>query len=233
MGSLRSEAVDTITFTDAKNELKCDITFGKVKKRYNIHQHRPSDYFDTAIYHKGKAICTVDGTYCGYINFDKIRYWDGRFLKAFKVKIHILRLTCANKPLNPIIERERIFNSWDKESLRMLRKPKRKHKRNRERMSSWEKSLALKNDFVVKLSFLVICQLVSSLLLLITNKIKKIIKRKVYLAGLFTLVILRCCLGIDSFLAGFFTFINQKMTEYIIELEEVEPYPFEGTKEHC
>ena len=165
MGSLRSEAVDTITFTDAKNELKCDITFGKVKKRYNIHQHRPSDYFDTAIYHKGKAICTVDGTYCGYINFDKIRYWDGRFLKAFKVKNHILRLTCANKPLNPIIERERIFNSWDKESLRMLRKPKRKHKRNRERMSSWEKSLALKNDFVVKLSFLVICQLVSSLLL--------------------------------------------------------------------
>jgi len=68
---------------------------------------------------------------------------------------------------------------------------------------------------------------------LITNKIKKIIKRKVYLAGLFTLVILRCCLGIDSLLAGFFTFINQKMTEYIIELEEVEPYPFEGTKEHC
>jgi hypothetical protein len=33
MGSLRSEAVETITFEDKKNDLKADITFGKVKKR--------------------------------------------------------------------------------------------------------------------------------------------------------------------------------------------------------
>jgi len=33
LGSLRSEAVDTIKFEDKKNELKAEITFGKVKKR--------------------------------------------------------------------------------------------------------------------------------------------------------------------------------------------------------
>lgn len=48
---------------------------------------RPSDYFESTIQHKGKAICQIDGTYCGYINFDKVRYWDGRFLKAFKVEL--------------------------------------------------------------------------------------------------------------------------------------------------
>jgi hypothetical protein len=32
-------------------------------------------------------VSQIDGTYCGYINFDKIRYWDGRFLKAFKLNL--------------------------------------------------------------------------------------------------------------------------------------------------
>lgn len=34
MGSLRSEAVDTIVFTDKTNDFKAEITFGKVKKKY-------------------------------------------------------------------------------------------------------------------------------------------------------------------------------------------------------
>ena len=33
IGSLRSEAVDTLTFTDKKYDLKAEITFGKVKKK--------------------------------------------------------------------------------------------------------------------------------------------------------------------------------------------------------
>lgn len=78
IGSLRSEAVDTITFEDKKYELKAEITFGKVKKK-------PTDYFDSAIYAKGKAVCKFSGSYCGFINFDNVRYWDGRFLKAFRV----------------------------------------------------------------------------------------------------------------------------------------------------
>ena len=34
IGSLRSESVETMVFTDKKYDLKAEITFGKVKKRY-------------------------------------------------------------------------------------------------------------------------------------------------------------------------------------------------------
>jgi hypothetical protein len=47
--------------------------------------NRPTDYFESAIYSGGKPVCYFDGTYCGFINFDKIRYWDGSFLRAFRV----------------------------------------------------------------------------------------------------------------------------------------------------
>lgn len=80
IGSLRSEAVETMVFTDKKYDLKAEITFGKVKKR-------PTDYFESAIYQNGKSICKFDGSYCGYINFEETRYWDGRFLKAFKINL--------------------------------------------------------------------------------------------------------------------------------------------------
>jgi hypothetical protein len=58
--------------------LKAEITFGKVKKK-------PTDYFDSTIFAKGKAVSKFSGSYCGFINFDNVRYWDGRFLKAFRV----------------------------------------------------------------------------------------------------------------------------------------------------
>ena len=81
MGSLRSEAVDTITFQDKKYDLKADITFGKMKKK-------PSDYFESTIYQNGKPVSTFGGTYVGYLNFDNVRYWDGRFLKAFRIQLN-------------------------------------------------------------------------------------------------------------------------------------------------
>ena len=33
MGSLRSQATETIVFHDKKNDIKAEIAFGKVKKR--------------------------------------------------------------------------------------------------------------------------------------------------------------------------------------------------------
>lgn len=33
LGTLRSEATDSIYFEDKKNELKAEITFGKIKKK--------------------------------------------------------------------------------------------------------------------------------------------------------------------------------------------------------
>lgn len=80
MGSLRSEAYEGITFVDKKNDVKAEIVFGKVKKR-------PTDFFEGTITKGGKAACTFDGSYCGFINFDKVRYWDGRYLKAFKINL--------------------------------------------------------------------------------------------------------------------------------------------------
>lgn len=38
----------------------------------------------------GKKASTFDGTYCGYLNFDNVRYWDGRFIKPFKVQSIII-----------------------------------------------------------------------------------------------------------------------------------------------
>ena len=34
IGTLRSEATETITFIDKKNDLKAEISFGKIKKKY-------------------------------------------------------------------------------------------------------------------------------------------------------------------------------------------------------
>lgn len=81
MGSLRSQATETIVFHDKKNDIKAEIAFGKVKKR-------PTDYFASTITQKGKPVSSFAGTYCGYLDFDNIRYWDGRFLKAFRMIYH-------------------------------------------------------------------------------------------------------------------------------------------------
>lgn len=78
IGALRSQAVDGITFKDLKNNVEAVVKFGKVKKR-------PSDYFVGEITKNGKKSSTFDGTYCGYLNFDNVRYWDGRFIKPFRV----------------------------------------------------------------------------------------------------------------------------------------------------
>ena len=82
LGSLRSQAVDQITFKDNKNNIQTTVKFGKVKKR-------PTDYFAGEITKNGKKASTYDGTYCGYLNFDNIRYWDGRFMNPFRVNVYI------------------------------------------------------------------------------------------------------------------------------------------------
>ena len=70
---------------------------------------RPTDYFESAITHKGKVISNLDGTYCGYLNFDNIRYWDGRFIKPFKVTNPSLSSSLMTNILsNPITAEGRI-----------------------------------------------------------------------------------------------------------------------------
>ncbi len=72
--------MDAITFKDIKNNIETTVKFGKVKKR-------PTDYFEGEILKNGKKASKFDGTYCGYLNFDGVRYWDGRHMKPFRVII--------------------------------------------------------------------------------------------------------------------------------------------------
>lgn len=65
---------------DELNDIKCEIKYGKVKKR-------PSDYIAGSITQKGKSVSKFDGTYCGFMNFDDIRFWDGRYMKGFKINL--------------------------------------------------------------------------------------------------------------------------------------------------
>jgi len=80
LGSLRSETVGTIEFLDGINELKSTIQFGKVKKK-------PSDYFEGSITHRDKKVCSVAGSYLGYLNFDDVRYFDGFLMLPYKINI--------------------------------------------------------------------------------------------------------------------------------------------------
>lgn len=54
------------------------------KSIYNS-KFRPSDYFDGTITQDGKKVSTAYGSYCGFIDFDNVRYWDGRYLQAIKI----------------------------------------------------------------------------------------------------------------------------------------------------
>ena len=56
MGSLRSEAIGSLTLKDEKNGIECEIKYGKMKKKYLYSYLRPSDYFEGTINQKGKLI---------------------------------------------------------------------------------------------------------------------------------------------------------------------------------
>ena len=64
---------------DPKNRITSTIEFGALPKK-------PSDYFATKIYANKKPVSTVTGTYCGYIEFDGKRLWDGRDIQPFPMK---------------------------------------------------------------------------------------------------------------------------------------------------
>lgn len=59
----------------------------KNEKEVNNFLCRPSDYFEGTINEKGKPVSKFYGTYCGFINFDNVRYWDGRYIQGVKIKL--------------------------------------------------------------------------------------------------------------------------------------------------
>lgn len=48
---------------------------------------KPSDYFESIIIQGEKAVCKAYGTYCGYIEFDGERYWDGRDMQPLHIEL--------------------------------------------------------------------------------------------------------------------------------------------------
>lgn len=120
----------------------------RLKRGKNYWKYRPSDFFDSVITYKGKPVCSFDGSYCGYLNFDKIRYWDGRFLKAFRVKNASYRMFTMKRLLIQISARERIWSCFDRENWRRHRKLKNKLRKFKEEMSNYVKSSDLKNEVI-------------------------------------------------------------------------------------
>jgi hypothetical protein len=60
----------------------------KGKKEVNSAEYiRPSDYIAGEIKCQGKVVSKYDGSYCGFLNFDGVRYWDGRHMQGFKIKL--------------------------------------------------------------------------------------------------------------------------------------------------
>ena len=53
------------------------LSLEKSRKSNHIFLYRPSDYIEGTITKGGKAISKYDGSYCGFLNFDGTRYWDG------------------------------------------------------------------------------------------------------------------------------------------------------------
>lgn len=78
-GTMRHESLGTMQATDNEGH-SCVISLGKIKGK-------PSDYLEGQI-RKGDSgpISTLTGTYLGYLEFDRVRYWDVRTVNPFSIK---------------------------------------------------------------------------------------------------------------------------------------------------
>lgn len=73
---MKVEAKGKLKFVDEKNDIEAEISFNNVN-------WKPSDFFSGDIKVKGKKSCKIYGTYMGFIEFDKVRYWDYRYVLPF------------------------------------------------------------------------------------------------------------------------------------------------------
>ena len=76
------QTIGTQTFTDEKNGIRCRLEFGNPSNRKGI----PNDFFEGVIEQfdsknpdaPGTALHQVQGSWLGFVDFDKTRYWDIR-----------------------------------------------------------------------------------------------------------------------------------------------------------
>jgi len=79
IGTLRHESLGVLTFLDAGHDLKCELKFSGQKGK-------PSDYFLGTVTEADREVCTVSGTYLGYMDFGEERYWDARYIQPFPLR---------------------------------------------------------------------------------------------------------------------------------------------------
>ena len=59
------------TLEDEANKIAAKVVMSTEKGR-------PQDFFTGEICKDGKKVCTIEGNYMGYVDFDGVRYWDLR-----------------------------------------------------------------------------------------------------------------------------------------------------------
>ena len=69
----------TCTFTDEENGIEGTYTFGAAGRKY------PKDYFIGEIKKDSQVVSSLFGSYMGYVDFDGVRYWDGRRMQNFEI----------------------------------------------------------------------------------------------------------------------------------------------------
>jgi hypothetical protein len=79
LGTTVHETIGSMEYTDVENKIYCKLVFGGVKKK-------PSDYVDAQIFVDGKPVCSIKGTYLGWLEFDGQRYFDFREMVPFEAK---------------------------------------------------------------------------------------------------------------------------------------------------
>jgi hypothetical protein len=79
LGQTVHQTIGNMEFVDEKNRIRCNIAFGKVKKK-------PSDYIEGIITVKGQPESHIRGTYLGWLEIDAKRYFDYRHSLPFEVR---------------------------------------------------------------------------------------------------------------------------------------------------
>jgi len=78
-GDMRHEVFNSQTFVDQRNSMRAVVNYGP-PNRVGL----PSDYFEGVIEKfdpanpdkEGKVISNINGSWVGFVDFDKVRYWD-------------------------------------------------------------------------------------------------------------------------------------------------------------
>ena len=59
--------------------IEATYTFGAAGRKY------PRDYFTGEIKRDGEVVSKIFGSFMGYVDFDGVRYWDGRRMQNFEI----------------------------------------------------------------------------------------------------------------------------------------------------